>query len=409
MVQDRSRDAVILELLGNSPIPAAITTMEGSILHVNDSWLHATGYRREEAVGRSVIETGLVMTHDQLTRIYEGLNGQQASNVEVATRTKSGGTSYFLNALELVELGGETCVLNRLVNITEKKLMEEMRSLAGFPSENPNPVLRLDRHGIVLAANEAGKVLLQDLGSGIGQVAPKSWRDLATDAFSSGQSRNIDGEFGGKSYTFFVKPIMEADYVNLYGRDITERKRAEEALRESEERYRKLFEEAMDGIALADADTGILLDCNQALAALVGRNRAELIGQPQTILHPTASDNSTVSPTFKLHATTHEGQVLETQVITGTGEIREVEIKASLLYLQGRRMLQGIFRDITERKRTEETLRRRAEELAALQATVLDITSRHDLAVLLETIVERAARLLRVSSGGMYLCDPQKR
>jgi PAS domain S-box-containing protein len=300
-------------------------------------------------------------------------------------------------------------VLNRLVNITEKKQMEEMRSLAGFPSENPNPVLRLDRHGIVLTANEAGKVLLQDLSSGIGQVAPKSWRDLATDAFSSGQSRNIDGEFGGKSYTFFVKPIMEADYVNLYGRDITERRRAEQALRGSEERYRKLFEEAMDGIALADADTGILLDCNQALAALVGRNRAELIGQPQTILHPTASDNSTVSPTFKLHVTTREGQVLETQVITGTGEIREVEIKASLLYLQGRKMLQGIFRDITERKRTEETLRRRAEELAALQATVLDITGPHDLAVLLETIVERAARLLRVSSGGMYLCDPQKR
>jgi PAS domain S-box-containing protein len=283
MVQDRSRDEVILELLSNSPIPAAITTMEGTILHVNDSWLHATGYRREEVVGRSVIETGLAMTHDQLTRIYEGLNGQQASNVDVATRTKSGGTSYFLNALELVEFGGETCVLNRLVNITEKKQMEEMRSLAGFPSENPNPVLRLDRHGIVLTANEAGKVLLQDFGSGIGQVAPKSWRDLATDALSSGQSRNIDGEFGGKSYTFFVKPIMEADYVNLYGRDIT------------------------------------------------------------------------------------------------------------------------------ERKRTEETHRRRAEELAALQATVLDITGPHDLAVLLETIVERAARLLRVSSGGMYLCDPQKR
>ena len=217
-----------------------------------------------------------------------------------------------------------------------------------------------------------------------------------------GETRWLD--FSSTRIEYKAEPAVQAAFV-----DITERKRAEEALRGSEERYRGLFEEAMDGIALADAETGILLDCNQALAALVGRNRAELIGQHQAILHPPASDNSTFSPTFKLHATTREGQVLETQVITATGEIREVEIKASLLYLQGRKMLQGIFRDITERKRTEDELRRRAEELAALQATVLDITSRHDLAALLETIVERAARLLRVSSGGMYLCDPQKR
>jgi PAS domain S-box-containing protein len=149
-------------------------------------------------------------------------------------------------------------------------------------------------------------------------------------------------------------------------RDITERKRAQQALGESEEKYRKLFEEAVDGIALADADTGILLDCNEALAALVGRKRAELIGQHQAILHPTASDKSAFSPTFKLHATTREGQILETQVVTATGEIREVEIKASLLHLQGRRILQGIFTDITKRKRMEDELRRYSTQLEGL-------------------------------------------
>ncbi len=62
-------------------------------------------------------------------------------------------------------------------------------------------------------------------------------------------------------------------------RDITERRQAEDELRSSERRYRQLFTSAMDGIAVADAGTGILTDCNDALQAMVGRSREELIGQ----------------------------------------------------------------------------------------------------------------------------------
>jgi PAS domain S-box-containing protein len=61
------------------------------------------------------------------------------------------------------------------------------------------------------------------------------------------------------------------------------------------------------------------------------------------------------------------------------------------------------------RLRQMDGLHQRAKELAALQATVLDITGQRDLPTLLQTIVERASRLLGASSGGMYLCDPEKR
>jgi PAS domain S-box-containing protein len=145
-----------------------------------------------------------------------------------------------------------------------------------------------------------------------------------------------------------------------------ERKRAEEALQDSEEQYRVLFEQALDGIGLADIDTGILLDCNQALANLVGRNRTELIGQHQSILHPPSSEYSGFSPTFKQHITEKEGKVLETQVITKTGEIKEVEIKANLLYLKGKKMLQGIFSDVTDRKKAEDQIRKDLEEKEVL-------------------------------------------
>jgi len=65
-------------------------------------------------------------------------------------------------------------------------------------------------------------------------------------------------------------------------------------------------------------------------------------------------------------------------------------------------------RDITESKQVVEDLKHRAEELDALQKTVLEITVPHDLSALLKAIVERAVHLLGVNSGGLYLCDPVK-
>jgi len=73
--------------------------------------------------------------------------------------------------------------------------------------------------------------------------------------------------------------------------------------------------------------------------------------------------------------------------------------------------LESIANQLTaaiKRKQAGEALRQRAEELAALQATVLEITAPHDLPSLLHTIVERAAHLLEANSGGLYLCDPSK-
>ena len=135
--------------------------------------------------------------------------------------------------------------------------------------------------------------------------------------------------------------------------DISECKQAEKTLRQSEEQYRTLFAQALDGICLADAKTGEILDCNQALASLVGKERAELIGQPQAVLHPPADDGEALSPEFRQHLGNKTGQIINAHVVCGRGEIRLVEIKASLLNLQGRKVLQGIFRDITEQKRAE--------------------------------------------------------
>jgi len=148
--------------------------------------------------------------------------------------------------------------------------------------------------------------------------------------------------------------------------DITERKQAQEVKRESEERYKILFEEARDGICIADAETGIIIDCNPALAALVEREQTELIGQPQSVLHPPQETAEDLSPTFREHLSRKEGETLEAQVITRTGTIRDVEIKANGVNLTGRRALQGIFRDVTARKEAACALRENEEKYRSL-------------------------------------------
>jgi PAS domain S-box-containing protein len=134
-------------------------------------------------------------------------------------------------------------------------------------------------------------------------------------------------------------------------RDITELKQAEQALRQSEARYRMLFEEATEGIALAEAASGEFLDCNRAFLHLTGYDRHNLLGKPQAMLHPREGGNTGVSSTFAQHRDKRDRAVLSAPLITKSGSIKQVEIKANQLEINRRRVLQGFFRDVTEELR----------------------------------------------------------
>jgi PAS domain S-box-containing protein len=204
------------------------------------------------------------------------------------------------------------------------------------------------------------------------EITNKAFKEKTTGRFES-RVRRADGSYVllegiGKILTDKNGGTVGAV---LTSRDITKRKKMEQALKESEEKYRKLFEEAMDAIFVADAETGIIIDCNHAATALTGCTKTEIIGKHQRFLHPPEKTAGKFSETFKQHLADKEGIVVESQIITKNGEVRDVTIKGNLIDINSEKMLRGVFRDVTESKKILEKARFQARLLNSVGQAII--------------------------------------
>ena len=148
-------------------------------------------------------------------------------------------------------------------------------------------------------------------------------------------------------------------------RDITERKEAEEALKASETRYRRLFESAKDGILLLDADTGQITDVNPYLIKMLGYSHNEFLGKKLWeigLFKHIAENQAGFKKLQRGKYIRYEHLPLETK------EGRHVDVEfVSNVYLEGhQKVIQCNIRNITERKRAEEELKKHKEHLEEL-------------------------------------------
>ena len=115
---------------------------------------------------------------------------------------------------------------------------------------------------------------------------------------------------------------------------------------QSEQKYRILFNNASDAIFIADAKTGKIIDCNKQAEKLTGRLRAEMIGLNRSKLHPKNKKRY-----YDKHFDTHVkmgriNDLRRAEVINNKGEIIPVYISASVIEIDGKKVIQGIFRDV---------------------------------------------------------------
>jgi PAS domain S-box-containing protein len=182
----------------------------------------------------------------------------------------------------------------------------------------------------------------------------KDREEIAIEALNSGVDWYIaKGSDAAAMYTQLAKSIFASVKTH----------RTERLLVESEEKYRKEVEDANDAIFLADVETGIILDCNRAATILMAKPKEELVGTHQRQLHSNPAEGEVG---FKQSAEAKENCVFEAQIVTGKGEIKDVAIRASLVVINGRRVLMGIFRDVTAMKKAMGTVKFQANLLSAV-------------------------------------------
>jgi PAS domain S-box-containing protein len=138
------------------------------------------------------------------------------------------------------------------------------------------------------------------------------------------------------------------------GRDITERKKAEEALRESEAKYSALIEQARDAVIILQ--DGVIKYCNKAAAEITGYTQETLLGMP--FLDPIQSDSrDIVAQRYQARLAGKEvPNVYELQVLRQDGTLKDVEASGVVIQYEGKPADMVFIRDITERKRMEDEL-----------------------------------------------------
>jgi PAS domain S-box-containing protein len=409
-----------------SPSTIVITDAAGEIEYVNPKFTEITGYAFDEAAGQNprILKSGK-QSEEFYKELWDSITSGSEWRGELCNKKKNGELYWESASISPVknEEGAITHYIKVAEDVTVRKQVEEalreseekFRELA---EESPNMIF-INKKGQVVYAN---KKSTEFMGYGREEfyspdfdfrtlIAPDS-----VELIEQNFAKHLKGQdVAPYEYSLITKEgkaveaIITTKLITYGGEtailgivtDITERKRVEGALRESEEKYRSLFKESPTSITLVD-ESGVVIDCNRYTEELIGYRKEEIIGKPfEELTTLDVRDLPVLRAKFEELLKGRIVEPYELEITRKNGERRWINVVDSLLMKDGEVAgFQIISTDITERKRTEDLTRIQHELSEALNVT----TSLDDAMAL---CTEAAIQAGGMDSGGVYLVDEE--
>jgi diguanylate cyclase (GGDEF)-like protein/PAS domain S-box-containing protein len=369
------------------PVVLFALDREGVFTLSEGKGLESLGSEPGEAIGRSVFEV-----YRDVPNILENVRRALAGDAVDSTVEVDGSVFETWYSPLRDESGEVTGVIGVAADVTKHKRAEtEVRRLSHYNrtlfEANLAALMALNPQGTITDVNKSTEEIMglprEKL---IGTDAfsyfkdPRRAREWFRDVLSEGAVRGYeldicssDGRTTPVAYNATVYRDEKGELVGVLAsaRDITERKRSEEALRKSEQLYRAVVEQAAENIIIVDLDTKRILEANAAVCASLGYAPEEL--KDMTLYDIVAHDRKSVDRNIERIRKKGHRSIGERRYRRKDGSVADVEVNVSSVPYRGREAMCVVAHDVTERKRTEEALKESEERFRSLIRNASDV------------------------------------